>query len=72
MSQPAPSWRPRCRNLCCKSMQVYGENFERDPEYIPGFTDFWCVSTSKGQGPDGEHVSLEACSDPQRGCYQEY
>lgn len=72
MSQPAPSWRPRCRNLSCKSMQVYGENFERDPEYIPGFTDFWCACTSKGQGPDGEHVSLEACSDPQRGCYQEY
>jgi hypothetical protein len=53
-------------------MMVYGENFENDPEYIPGVTDFWCVLTSKSQGPDGEHVALEACTDPQRGCFQEY
>jgi hypothetical protein len=53
-------------------MMVYGEAFESDPEYIPGFTDFWCVCTSKSQGPDGEHVELGACSDPQRGCYQAY
>jgi hypothetical protein len=64
--------QPRCRNLCCKSMLVYGENFESDPEYQAGLTDFWCVQTSKGQGPDGEHVSLEMCRDPQRSCYQEY
>ena len=72
MSTPSDEYRPRCKNLCCKSMMVYGENFESDPEYIPGFTDFWCVLTSKGQGPDGEHVSLDVCSDPQRGCYQAY
>jgi hypothetical protein len=72
MSTPSNEYRPRCKNLCCKSMMVYGEAFESDPEYIPGFTDFWCVCTSKGQGPDGEHVALDACSDPQRGCYQAY
>ena len=52
-------YRPRCRNLCCKSMQVYGENFEKDPSYIPGFTDFWCVLTSKGQGPDGDRPRVK-------------
>jgi hypothetical protein len=53
-------------------MLVYGENFESDPDYQAGLTDFWCAQTAKGQGPDGEHVSLEMCRDPQRSCYQEY
>ena len=56
MSEPSDDYRPRCRNLCCKSMMVFGENFESDPDYVPGVTDFWCVLTSKGHGPDGEHV----------------
>jgi hypothetical protein len=72
MSEPSDDYRPRCRNLCCKSMMVFGENFESDPDYVPGVTDFWCVLTSKGHGPDGEHVALDACSDPKRGCFQEY
>jgi hypothetical protein len=63
---------PRCKNLCCKSMLVYGENFANDPDYQAGMTDFWCTLTSKGQGPDEEHVALEACSQPERTCYQAY
>jgi hypothetical protein len=72
MSTPADEYRPRCCNLCCKSMMVFGEAFESDPDYVAGVTDFWCVLTSKGQGPDGEHVSLEVCSDPKRSCFREY
>jgi hypothetical protein len=72
MSDTPTPYRPRCKFLCCKSMLVYGEDFESDPEYQPGLTDFWCVQTSKGQGPDGEYVSLEMCSNPERSCYQEY
>lgn len=63
---------PRCINLCCKPMLVYGEDFESDPEYSPGFTDFWCQHTSKSAGPDGEPVSLELCMIPERSCHQEY
>ncbi len=59
-------------NLCCKSMLVFGEDFESDPDYQAGMTDFWCVCTSKGQGPDGDSVSLELCSKPERCCFQEY
>jgi hypothetical protein len=72
MSQPTPSYRPRCKFLRCKSMLVFGEAFESDPDYQPGMTDFWCLGTAKGQGPDGEQVSLEACSCPERVCFQEY
>ena len=72
MSEPTNERQPRCKNLCCKAMMVYGENFESDPEYVPGLTDFWCNLTAKGQGPDGEHVALEMCSSPERSCYQAY
>jgi hypothetical protein len=67
-----PVYRPRCVNLYCKSMVVYGEAFETDPEYIEGGTDFWCLCTSQGQGPDGGDVTLAECSNPERGCFQEF
>jgi hypothetical protein len=53
-------------------MMVFGENFEQDPDYQAGLTDFWCMQTSKGQGPDGDVVALDLCSNPERGCFQEY
>ena len=71
MSEP-PSYRPRCIHLCCKAMLVFGEAFESDPDYQAGMADFWCVQTSKGLGPDGGEVSLDLCSNPERGCFQEY
>jgi len=72
MSDANNSYRPRCKNLCCKSMMVFGEAFESDPDYQAGMVDFWCVCTTKGQGPDGDEVSLELCSNPERECFQEY
>jgi hypothetical protein len=72
MSEAANEFRPRCKHLCCKSMMVYGENFQDDPEFQSGLVDFWCVLTSRGIGPDDEHVALDACSVPERTCYQEY
>jgi hypothetical protein len=53
-------------------MLVFGEAFEQDPDYQAGLTDFWCVRTSKGQGPDGDDVSMELCRNPDRSCYREY
>ncbi len=67
-----PPYRPRCMYLCCKSMLVFGEAFQSDPDFQAGLTEFWCVHTSKNEGPDGEHVGLEACSNPERSCFQEY
>jgi hypothetical protein len=58
--------------LTCKAMLVYGEDFESDPEYVEGCTEFWCQCTSQGTGPDGEGVTLEDCSDPERGCFREF
>ena len=72
MSDEPTSYRPRCINLYCKSMLVYGEAFEMDPEYQEGSTDFTCLCTSKGQGPDGGEVSLDECSNPERTCFQEF
>lgn len=59
-------------HLCCKSMQVYGENFEQDPEYQAGMTEFWCTQTMNAQGPDDGYTSLELCSHPERSCFKEY
>jgi hypothetical protein len=53
-------------------MLVYGESFEMDPEYQEGATDFWCLCTSKNQGPDGGEVTLADCCNRERGCFQEY
>jgi hypothetical protein len=53
-------------------MLVYGENFESDPDYQAGLTEFWCLRTSKGLGPDGDDVNLQMCTNPERGCFQEY
>jgi hypothetical protein len=72
MSDTPNEIHPRCKNLCCKAMLVYGEDFESDPDYQAGMMSFWCTLTAKSQGPDGEHVALELCRDPQRTCYQAY
>jgi len=71
MSDQAQPYRPRCICLFCKSMQVYGENFESDPEYQAGMTEFWCTQTFRNLGPDGGEVSMDLCTKPERGCYQE-
>ena len=71
MSEEAPQ-RPRCMHLYCKSMLVFGEAFETDPEYRSGLVDFTCTCTSQGIGPDGGEVSLSECSNPGRECFQEY
>jgi len=66
------AYRPRCKNLYCKSMVVFGEAFQDDPDFQAGLTEFWCLCTSKGLGPDGDDVSLSQCSNPVRGCFKEY
>jgi hypothetical protein len=62
----------RCLHLRCKSMLVYGENFESDPEFQAGMIEFWCLRTSQALGPDGEEASLLMCSNPERNCYEEF
>lgn len=66
------TYRQRCVHLTCKSMQVYGEDFEQDPEYQAGMVEFWCTQTFKAQGPDGGFTSVEMCSNPERTCYTEF
>ena len=68
----ATPYRPRCMHLCCKAMLVYGEHFESDPDYQAGMTEFWCMRTSKGQGPDSEDASMEMCRNPERSCFQAF
>jgi hypothetical protein len=63
---------PRCIHLQSKSMAVFGEGFEGDPDFEAGLADFWCVQTGRSLGPDGDAVGLAACRDPERDCHQEY
>ncbi len=63
---------PRCIFLNCKSMQVYGEDFQSDPEFQAGMVEFWCTQTFKPSGPDDGVVSLGLCSNAERVCYREY
>ena len=72
MSDNPTPYRVRCMFLTCKSMMVYGEAFESDPEYQMGLTEFTCLCTAKGQGPDGDGVSLAECSNAERPCFQEF
>jgi hypothetical protein len=53
-------------------MLVFGENFESDPEFQAGMTEFWCLVTGKGQGPDGEEVSYNQCTHFERSCFEEF
>jgi hypothetical protein len=68
----AKPYRPRCIYLTCKSMQVWGEDFENDPEFQAGMVEFTCTRTFKGLGPDGGDAALEPCSDPKRPCFREF
>jgi hypothetical protein len=52
-------------------MLVFGEDFESDPDYQAGLTEFWCRLTSKGQGPDGEDASMDMCTNAERACFEE-
>lgn len=72
MSENPTPYRVRCMYLTCKSMMVYGEAFESDPDYQGGVVDFTCNCTCKGHGPDSGAVSLELCSDAGRECFREY
>lgn len=62
----------RCVHLTCKSMLVYGEDFEQDPEYQAGMTEFQCLRTGQERGPDCCEAAMEYCRNPTRPCYQEY
>ena len=66
------SYRPRCIYLTCRSMQVWGEDFENDPEYQAGMVEFACTQTFKGLGPDGDDVTMAACCNPERKCFKEF
>lgn len=72
MSEQEHTPCPRCIHLSCKSMMVYGEAFESDPDYQAGMVDFWCVQTGSGTGPDSGPVDMEQCSRAERGCYAAY
>jgi hypothetical protein len=71
MAEPEP-YRPRCIHLTCKSMQVWGEDFENDPEFQAGMVEFSCTQTFTNQGPDGGAVDYDVCRNPERPCFREF
>ncbi len=71
MAEPT-EYRPRCIYLTCKSMQVWGEDFQNDPEFQAGMVEFCCTQTMTAKGPDGGDTGVELCSNPERSCFQEF
>lgn len=67
-----PGSAPRCIHLQSKAMAVHGEGFEGDADYQDSTTDFTCVKTGRPLGPDNGATGMKPCSDPERGCYEEY
>lgn len=63
---------PRCIHLQSNSMAIHGEGFTATEHFEAGLTRFWCIQTARPLGPDNDEVGLKPCSDPERGCYQEY
>jgi hypothetical protein len=53
-------------------MQVWGEDFENDPEFQAGMVEFTCTQTYKSLGPDGGEIGMEPCCNRERECYREY
>jgi hypothetical protein len=53
-------------------MQIYGEDFQNDPEFQNGLVEFTCIQTMKPAGPDDQAANLQACSNRERTCFQEY
>ncbi len=53
-------------------MMVYGEDFVNDPEFQAGVVEFWCLKTFQNLGPDDALLSLDACSNPERTCFEEF
>jgi hypothetical protein len=72
MNEELPLPAPRCIHLRCKSMIVFGENFEEDPEYQGGAIDWWCVQTMTPNGPDDAPASMDCCRNRERPCWREY
>jgi hypothetical protein len=66
-----PVLAPRCLHLQSKAMAVHGEAFTADPDYQDGLTDYWCVKSGRGIGPDLGPLGPHYCSDPGRSCYEE-
>ncbi|MGF1580535.1 MAG: hypothetical protein ACFCD0_14330 [Gemmataceae bacterium] len=62
----------RCIHLTCKSMAVFGEDFEQDPEYQAGMVEFECIKTTGNIGPDRGDVSMEYCCNSKRRCYEAF
>jgi hypothetical protein len=71
MSDTPEEYRPRCTFLTCKSLLVFGEDFEQDPEYDPA-SSWTCIRTSADRGPDDNRVALDLCSAPERTCFREF
>jgi hypothetical protein len=72
MADDTPLPPMRCIHLTCKSMMVYGEDFEQDPEFQAGMVEFQCLRTLQNVGPDLGEAALEPCTNPERTCYEAY
>jgi hypothetical protein len=61
-----------CRKLRSKGMYVYTDviiNDDTDDDEND-CTDYWCLETMRGVGPDDALVNRSECRNTARGCYE--
>jgi hypothetical protein len=59
-------------HLQAKGLAIHGEDYGRDADHPEGHGDCWCNKTGKPLGPDRDTVTMTSCSNPDRGCHEEY
>lgn len=72
MELPQVPAAPRCIHLQSTTLAVHGEGFASDAAHQDRMSDCTCVETGRALGPDNAVTGLKKCSDPDRGCYEEY
>jgi hypothetical protein len=68
--RPIPNTTIPCRHLRNKGMYVYTADLASGEYEAGDSSNFWCLKTMKGYGPDDDPVDRDSCRDTGRPCYE--
>ncbi len=67
--KPASADPLLCRHLRTKNWLAPDAFGQGDPRQSPSTSQYWCLKTMRSDGPDGDLVLPEACTD-ERICFE--